>query len=76
MHCGDVPFGKIVVQRLVGLEDQRKKQGARPDRSKRLLGTLGLRLLGGAKKRRSDSGAAEMSMERGEGVSDFCLEAA
>ena len=31
---------------------------------------------GGAKKKRSDSGAAEMSMERGEGVSDFCLEAA
>ena len=38
-------LGKIVVQRLVGQEDQRKKQGVRPDRSKRLLGTLGLRLL-------------------------------
>ena len=36
---------KIVVQRLVGQEDQRKKQGARRDRSKRLLGTLSLRLL-------------------------------
>ena len=77
MHCGGVPFGKIVVQRLVGQEDQRKKQGARRDRSKRLLGTLGLRLLWRDEGvRRRDSCATEMSMERGEGVSDFCLEAA
>ena len=61
---------------LWGQEDQRQKQGARPDRSKRLLGTLGLWLLGETKKRRSDSGAAEMSVERGNGVRDFCLEIA
>ena len=72
MHHGDVPFGKVVVRRLVQ-GDKRKKHGARHDRSKRLLGTLGLWLVGGTKKRRSGSGAAEMSMERGKGWSDFRL---
>ena len=41
MHHGDVHYGKVVVPRLVGQEDKRKKHGARPDRSKRLLGTVG-----------------------------------
>ena len=47
MHHGDVPNGKVVVPRLVGQEDKRKKHGARPDLSKRLLGTLCLWLVGG-----------------------------
>ena len=50
-----------------------QKQGTRPDRSKRLLGTLGLWMLGGTMKRRIDLGAAKMSMERGKGGSNFCL---
>ena len=56
-----------MVQRLVGQEDQRKEQRTTSDRSKRLLGSLGLRILGGAKKRGSDSCAAEMSMVRSSG---------
>ena len=52
MPHGDVPSGKVAVQRLAGQNDQRKEQRIRSDRSKRLLGTLGLRMLGGAKKER------------------------
>ena len=76
MHHGDVHYGKVVVPRLVGQEDKRKKHGARPDRSKRLLGTVGHGWLEGRRERRSDSGAAEMSMERGKVGSDFRREAA
>ena len=50
-HC-DVPSGKVAVQRLAGQNDQRKEQRIRSDRSQRPLGTLGLRMLGGAKKER------------------------
>ena len=56
-------------------KNERKKQGTRPDQSKRLLGTLGPRMPGGAKKRGSNPGAAKMSTER-RGRNDFGLEAA
>ena len=36
IHRGDVPFGTVVVPRLVGQEDLKKKQGTGHDRSKRL----------------------------------------
>ena len=45
MHHGDVPFGQVVVSRVVVQEDQRKEQRTKPDRRKRLLGTLGRRML-------------------------------
>ena len=57
-------------------KEQRKEQRTKFDRCKRILGTLGLWLVGGTKKRRSDSGAAEMSMERSKCGSCFCLMAA
>ena len=60
----------------MGEEDQRKKQGTRLDRSKRLLGTLGVRVPGGTTEGGSDFCAAEMSIERGRGGGDFHLETA
>ena len=45
MHHGVVPFGQVVVSRVVVQEDQRKEQRPKPDRRKRLLRTLGRRLL-------------------------------
>ena len=60
LHHGDVSLGKLVVPRHVAQENQRQKQRTTPERSKRFLGTLGLRMLGGAKKRGCSSCAAEM----------------
>ena len=70
------PYGKVVVPRLVGQEDKRKKHGARPDRSERLLGALGIWMSGRTTKKGSDPCATEMSLERGKGESDLCLKAA
>ena len=76
LHCGDVFLGKIVVPRFVGQQHQRKKQRTKLDRSKRFLGTLGLGMSEGTKKRGCDSCAAEVSMERSKGGNDLRLEAA
>ena len=76
MHHGNVPFGKIVVLQFVGEENQKKKQGTRPDPSNRPLGTPGSCMSGGAKKRGSNPGTAKMSMERSKGGSDFSLKIA
>ena len=50
MQHGDVSFGKVVVRRLMKQEDQRKKQGTIPDRSKRFLGTLAYGCLEGRRR--------------------------
>ena len=75
MHHGNVPFGKIVVPH-VGKENQKKKQGTRPDPSNRPLDTLGSCMSEGAKKRGSNPGTAKMSMERSKGGSDSSLKIA
>ena len=76
MHHGDVHNDKVVVPWLVGQEDKRKQQRSQTWIEGNVSwATVDLWLVGGT-KRRSDSGAAEMSMERGKGGSVFRREAA